>query len=82
MEIMLVPATNKAGARIADATKDGSFSVHVNDLSFRYHLPLGSILPPAVDPRSGDTFPGNYHFNPFTGDKLGPAPAPPAAAKP
>ncbi len=82
LDIMLFPATNKAGARIADATQEGSFTVHINDLSFRYHLPLGSLLPPAVDPRSGDTFPGNYHFNPFTGEKLAPAPAAAAPAKP
>lgn len=81
MEILLFPATNKAGARLADATKDGFFIVHVNDLVFRYHLPLGSILPPVIDPRSGDAFPGNYHFNPYTGDKLAPAAAP-AASKP
>jgi hypothetical protein len=81
MEILLFPGTNKDGARIADASKDGFFVVHLNDLAFRYHLPLGSILPPAVDARSGDTFPGNYHFNPYTGDKLTPA-AVPAASKP
>ena len=79
MEVMLFPATTKAGARIADATQDGFFIVHVNELAFRYHLPLGSILPPMVDARSGDAFPGNYHFNPYTGDKLTPAAA---AAKP
>jgi len=76
MEIILFPATTKAGVRIADATKDGYFVVHLNDLPFRYHLPLGSILPPAVDAHSGETFPGNYHFNPFTGDKLAPTPVP------
>ena len=79
MEVMLFPATTKSGVRIADATKDGLFIMHVNELAFRYHLPLGSILPPMLDPRSGDAFPGNYHFNPYTGDRLTPAPA---AAKP
>lgn len=50
--------------------------MHVNDQALRYHLPLGSVLPAVVDPRTGDSFPGNYHFNPFTGEKLTPAPAP------
>ena len=76
MEIVLFPATTKAGTRIADATRDGYFIVHLNGLPFRYHLPLGSILPAVVDAHSGESFPGNYHFNPFTGDKLVPAPVP------
>ena len=45
----------------------------------RYRLPLGSLFPPAVDPKTGESFPGNYHFNPFTGDKLTPS-APDAAS--
>ena len=54
--------------------------MHLNGLPFRYHLPLGSILPAVVDAHSGESFPGNYHFNPFTGDKLVPAPVPVPAA--
>lgn len=79
MELLLFPATNKAGQRIADATKDGFFIVTLNGVAFRYHLPLGSILPPVVDAHSGEVFPGNYHFNPYSGDKLIAAPVPAAA---
>jgi hypothetical protein len=75
VEIMLFPASGKGGGPIADPKQEGFFTVHVSDLSFRYRLPLGSLLPPMIDTRTGDTFPGNYHFNPFTGGKLSPAPA-------
>ncbi len=74
-EILVFPANGKSGARIADATQEGSFTVHVSELKFRYRLPLGSLLPPMMDRHTGDSFPGNYHFNPFTGDKLAPADA-------
>jgi hypothetical protein len=40
----------------------------------RYRLPIGSILPPALDPKTGESFPGSYHFNPYTGGKLVPRP--------
>jgi hypothetical protein len=75
LEIMVFPADSKSGGPIADAKKEGFFTEHVGDVRFRYRLPLGSLLPSMVDTRTGDTFPGNYHFNPFTGDKLSPAPA-------
>jgi hypothetical protein len=74
LEIMLFPADGRNGP-IADPIREGFFTVRVSDLRFRYRLPLGSLLPPMVDTRTGDTFPGNYHFNPFTGAKLAPAPA-------
>jgi len=75
LEFMLFPADSKSGGRIAEPTREGFFTVHVSDLRFRYRLPLGSLLPPMVDTRTGDTFPGNYHFDPFTGGRLTPAPS-------
>jgi len=75
-ELMVFPASGKNGERIADATKEGSFTVRVGEQRFRYRLPLASLLPPVVDSRTGDSFPGNYHFNPYTGARLSPAPAP------
>jgi hypothetical protein len=50
---------------------------HIGPKIFRYRLPLGSFLDPAVDVKTGETFPGNYHFNPFTGSPL----SKPAGAK-
>lgn len=58
------------GDRIADARKPGSFEVVVDDKVFGYRLPLGSVLPPRFDPKTGEQFPGNYRYSPFTGTKL------------
>jgi len=78
------PGREKGGRRTVEATREGTFVVHVGPSSVRYRLPLGSLLPPAVDEKTGESFPGNYQFNPFTGNKLKPVPAgtapPPAEA--
>lgn len=80
LAVLVYKGVDKAGHHTVEATQDGRFLVHVGTLTMRYRLPLGSLLPPAFDPGTGESFPGNYHFNPFTGGKLSPAPA--DAAKP
>ena len=77
---LVFPGIDKAGHPTVNASKEGMFIVHVGTIAMRYQLPLGSLLPPMIDAKSGETFPGNYHFNPFTGVKL--SPAPPGAAQP
>jgi hypothetical protein len=73
--ILVFPGVDKKGHRTVEPTKEGTLIVHVGKTATRYKLPLGSLLPPMIDAKSGEAFPGNYHFNPFTGDKLSPAPA-------
>jgi hypothetical protein len=75
LDILVFPSLDKAGQLIADPKKDGALSVHLGDTVLRYRLPLGSLLPPSVDLKTGESFPGNYRFNPFTGSKLVPRPA-------
>ncbi|MGK7886803.1 MAG: hypothetical protein AB4057_19525 [Crocosphaera sp.] len=58
------------GQPIADATKEGFFIVNALGEEFKYKLPLGSVLPPKYDPETGEKFPGNYNYNPFTGSRL------------
>lgn len=70
LEILVFPSVDKAGHPIADPKSDGSLTVHLGNMALHYRLPLGSILPPSVDPKTGESFPGNYHFNPYTGSKL------------
>ena len=70
MEFLVFPGTDKAGHLIADPKSDGSLTVHVGDVALRYRLPLGSILPPSLDPKTGELFSGSYHYNPYTGGKL------------
>lgn len=70
MVFLAFPAADKAGQPIADETGNGSLTVRVGDAALRYQLPLESLLPPSLDPKTGESFPGTYHFNPYTGDKL------------
>lgn len=70
MHFILFQRKDKDGKPIADATKKGSFKVIVGSKEFEYRLPLGSVLPPKYDPETGEKFPGNYNYNPFTGRKL------------
>jgi hypothetical protein len=70
MEFVFFPATDKDGQPIADPLKDGRLQVHLGDKTLRYRLPLGCFLPPVIDKKTGEEFPGNYHYNPFTGSKL------------
>jgi hypothetical protein len=75
LQIIAFRAADESGRRFADPTKDGSLTVHVGEVALRYELPLASLLPPMVDPKTHAKFPGNYRFNPFTGDPLTPAAA-------
>jgi hypothetical protein len=70
MEFLVFPSADKAGRPIADPKSDGSLTVHLTNIALRYRLPLGSVLPPSMDPKTGESFPGSYHFNPYTGSKL------------
>jgi hypothetical protein len=70
MHFILFPAKDNKGKAIADATKEGSFKVIVGSEEFNFHLPLGSVMSPKYDPKTGEKFPGNYKYNPFTGTEL------------
>jgi hypothetical protein len=70
LAFIVFPATDKEGRATVEPTKEGTFVVHVGEVDVRYRLPLGSLLPPAIDLKTGESFPGNYRFNPFSGNKL------------
>lgn len=78
MHFLMFPAVDKKGAPLADPLHEGVLQVDVAEKSFRYRLPLGSVLPAKYDAATRERFPGNYNFNPYTGDKL--TTTPPAAA--
>ncbi|QYY37181.1 hypothetical protein [Ruficoccus sp. ZRK36] len=61
--------SNTEDTRI-DSRLPGSITLKLGDETFRWRLPLGSLLPPKIDPKTDETFPGNYNFNPYTGDEL------------
>jgi len=56
-------------ARI-DAKEKGNITYTVFGEKFEWHLPLGCFLPDKYDEKTGDVFPGDYEFNPYTGDHL------------
>ncbi len=58
------------GSLLIDASKTGSFTFMLSGDAFAWRLPLGSLLPVRFDPKTGEEFPGNYNFSPFSGDKL------------
>lgn len=58
------------GKTLLDATKPGNFTFYLSEAPFSWRLPLGSLLPPRFDAKTGEEFPGNYNFSPFSGDKL------------
>lgn len=75
MHILVFPGKDDGGKRFANATTDGSLRFDIDGQRFVYRLPLGSLLKPRIDPVSGESFPGNYGYNPYTGVKLDAGPA-------
>ena len=70
MEFICFKGFNSKGERFLDPIGNISFSAKLGDGMFKWRLPLGSLLPPKYDPQTGENFPGNYIYNPFTGSKL------------
>jgi hypothetical protein len=50
--------------------REGKLAVRVYDQNFLWRLPLPSTLPPRHNPKTGDEYPGDYKFDPYTGDRL------------
>jgi len=74
MEFICFRNINPEGKKLLDPLGNGSFSVSLGNSAYRWRLPLGSLLSPKYDPQTGEEFPGNYIYNPFTGSMLGTAP--------
>lgn len=70
LELVVYPA-KADGKLLVDAAQSGALQIKLYDETFKWRLPLGSLLPAKVDAKTGESFPGNYQFNPFTGGKLG-----------
>jgi len=66
--------------QVVDATSEGTLEIHAADATFKYRLPLGSVLSPRYDTKTGEQFPGNYSFSPYMGNKLTSVPPAPAGA--
>lgn len=70
MEFFCFKGTDSEGKALLDPKGKGALSVHLGKATYKWRLPLGSLLPPKYDPQTGEAFPGNYIYSPFTGQKL------------
>jgi hypothetical protein len=71
-ELLAFEGRTADGKRIVDPVSEQRFSIQVGAHAFDWRLPLGSLLPPMHDPMTGEVFPGNYRFSPYTGTALKP----------
>jgi len=71
MQFYVFPA-QVDGKPLADPLGQGQFTVMVGSTPYAFRLPLGSLLVPQRDPATGESFPGSYSFNPYTGAALSP----------
>ncbi|RQP23840.1 hypothetical protein [Piscinibacter terrae] len=69
---LLVFKLPAGGPKVIQPTVEGRLKLTVNGHVHAWRLPLGSLLPPMMDPENGDSFPGNYKFSPFSGKPLQP----------
>lgn len=70
MEFICFKGTDTAGKRLLNPAEEKSFAVNYAGQSFGWRLPLGCLLPEKHDAITGEKFPGNYIYNPYTGNKL------------
>lgn len=70
MHFYLFPPKNKAGQRIADAKKEGTFAVRFDKKEFRWRLPLGSLMAPKICPIDGEKLSGAWKYCPWHGVEL------------
>jgi hypothetical protein len=70
LNFYVFPGKGKDGKRIADPHAEGKFTVKLGETEYAYRLPLGSVMPPRFDATTGERFPGNYRFSPFSGAPL------------
>ena len=80
IEFVCFPAKDASGAKLADPHQPGLLKVTYAGTLQQFRLPLGSLMPPKYDPKTGEQFMGNYTFSPYTGTRL--VDAPPPAANP
>jgi hypothetical protein len=67
---MVIYPSKQGDQKLIDPLKPGSFKYTLYEQTFTWRLPLVSLLPPKVDPKTSEEFPGNYEFNPYTGEPL------------
>jgi hypothetical protein len=70
MHFYVFPANDADGKPIADAIGTGHFTVSYGEKSFRFRLPLGSLLAKKTCPKCSERLNGAYQFCPYDGTTL------------
>lgn len=70
MHMLVFKGTDEAGKRLLDPLAPGNFKVMLGSEEFAFRLPLGSLMPAMYDAATGEQFPGNYLYSPYSGKKL------------
>lgn len=58
------------GEKLLEPKGNQTFSINYSGDAYNWRLPLGSLLPARIDKATGEEFPGNYIYSPFTANKL------------
>ena len=66
----IVFESEKDGKKIVDPSNDELSRISYKGNEYTWRLPLGSMLPPKMDKKTNEVFPGNYKYNPYTGSQL------------
>ena len=69
LEFIVYP-NEVANEVLLDPLKEGSFTFTSFGNEFKWRLPMASLLPPMIDKETNESFPGNYMYNPYNGNKL------------
>ncbi len=64
------PGTTKDKKLIASPKEESTFSVQEGDETFKWRLPLGSLLPPKTCAKCGEKLSGSFKFCPYDGTAL------------
>lgn len=70
MHFFLFQSKNEKGQNIAEAKKEGSFSVKLDEKLFKWRLPLDSLLPPKTCPVCAEKMSGAWRYCPWDGARL------------
>lgn len=70
MDFVVFKDADEHGDSLADPHGSGVMTLTFDKETFIWNLPLVSVRPLRIDRATGDTFPGDYDFSPFTGNKL------------
>jgi hypothetical protein len=70
MELVCFKGKDPQAKRLLDPRGSAVFTVTYKNKPYTWRLPIGALLPPKFDAQTGEKFPGNFLFSPYTGKKL------------